>query len=55
MSKRAFVGADVFNGRKLHAGKALLLEDGIYQGYVDPHLIPNDFRINTLTGGTLMR
>ncbi len=54
MSRRAFVGADIFDGTKLHVGKALLLENGHYLGAVDPDRIPDEIEVVTLDGGTLM-
>lgn len=54
MSKRAFVGAEIFDGSTLRTGKALLLDGDMYQGLADLDHIPDHFKIETLEGGTLM-
>lgn len=54
MTARAFLGADVFDGAALHAGRALLLDGAACRGIVDPDGIPDGVEIVTFEGGTLM-
>lgn len=54
MSKRAFIGADIFDGHALHTGQALLLDGDIFLGHVKLDDIPSLFTIETLGGGTLL-
>lgn len=54
MSRRAYLDADIFDGKALHTGKALLLNNGHFAGIVEPGAIPAGFETRQLAGGTLM-
>ena len=54
MNRRALVGADIFDGRTLGSGKALLLADETCLGITDARSIPVGFRIDHVDGGTLL-
>ncbi len=54
MNRRALVGADIFDGRTLGRGKALLLADETCLGITDARSIPVGFRIDHVDGGTLL-
>jgi N-acetylglucosamine-6-phosphate deacetylase len=54
MSKRAYLGADVFDGAALHTGKALLVDGDVFHGIVDPERVIGGFERVTLDGGILM-
>lgn len=54
MSKRAYLGADVFDGTALHTDKALLVDGDIFHGIVDPERVIGGFERVNLDGGTLM-
>lgn len=52
--KRALTGADVFDGRHLHSGKALLLDGDIFCGIVATNTVPAGFDREELPGGTIL-
>ena len=54
MSRRAFLGADIFDGSTFHIGKALLLEDDSMPGIVSAEDIPEGFARVALDGGTIL-
>ena len=54
MTKRAIVGADIFDGTRLLGGKALLVEDGTLHSIIDAGKIPADFAPEQLNGGTVL-
>ncbi|HSF92423.1 MAG TPA: N-acetylglucosamine-6-phosphate deacetylase [Paracoccaceae bacterium] len=54
MSKRAYLNADIFDGKVLHSGKALLLHEGNFSGIAELAAIPEGFEQILLDGGTLM-
>ncbi|WP_223421565.1 N-acetylglucosamine-6-phosphate deacetylase [Tateyamaria pelophila] len=54
MSRRAYLGADIFDGTSLLSGKALVLDGTRIDGIVAPDSVPPDVEIEPLDGGTLM-
>lgn len=52
--KRAYAGAEIFDGSTLRPDGALLLDGGVYHGIVPTRDIPNDYEIETLPGGTIL-
>ncbi|MDJ0820244.1 MAG: N-acetylglucosamine-6-phosphate deacetylase [Paracoccaceae bacterium] len=54
MSRRAYTGADVFDGLELHTGKAVLLTDGVFDGLCDADAVPDGYALTALDGGTLL-
>ena len=54
MTATAILGAEVFDGRTLAEGHALLLEDGLCRGVVPEVEVPADFAARRVEGGTVM-
>ncbi|MFZ7092590.1 N-acetylglucosamine-6-phosphate deacetylase [Primorskyibacter sp. 2E233] len=54
MSTRAYLGADIFDGKALRKGKALILDDGRFAGLAEPDALPDGAEIQHLADGTLM-
>jgi N-acetylglucosamine-6-phosphate deacetylase len=54
MKNRAFLGANIFDGKTLHVGKVLLLEGNVVRGMIEPESVPDGFEITAFDGGTLM-
>ncbi|MCB1386495.1 MAG: N-acetylglucosamine-6-phosphate deacetylase [Nitratireductor sp.] len=54
MSKRAYSGAGIFDGERLHAGKTLLAEDGVFNAVIDAGAVPDGYEVTDLGGGALM-
>ena len=54
MSRRAYLGADIFDGTSLVSGKALVLDGARIEGIVAPDAVPPDVDVAQLDGGTLM-
>lgn len=54
MSKRALVGADIFDGLDLHVDKAVLIEDQVYRGISELSDLPTGIETEVVDGGTLM-
>lgn len=54
MSRRAYLGADVFDGTAVMTGKALVMEGSCIAGIVAADAIPADAKVEYLEGGTLM-
>ncbi|AVL54371.1 N-acetylglucosamine-6-phosphate deacetylase [Roseobacter denitrificans] len=52
--KRAYTGADIFDGSTLSSDSALLLDGGVYRGVVPRRDIPSDYAVETLPGGTIL-
>ena len=53
MTRRALVGAEVFDGRALRAG-AVLLDGDVYRGTVPEAEVPTGYAVRRLAGGVLM-
>ncbi|MEO9649793.1 MAG: N-acetylglucosamine-6-phosphate deacetylase [Roseobacter sp.] len=54
MNRRAFTGADIFDGDILHQGKAIVLEDTVFHSIVAQKDIPADCGVKVLDGGTIL-
>ncbi|MEM7489832.1 MAG: N-acetylglucosamine-6-phosphate deacetylase [Pseudomonadota bacterium] len=54
MTRRALVGADIFDGTALHTGKALLLDGDAFAGIVPADAIPGEYGVERVDGGTLL-
>ncbi|MCX7645243.1 MAG: N-acetylglucosamine-6-phosphate deacetylase [Rhodobacteraceae bacterium] len=54
MSREAFLGAAVFDGARLHADHALLIEDGLCRGILPAAEVPSGWRRVPLEGGTVL-
>lgn len=55
MSKHAYFGAEIFDGKVLHKSMVLLLDEGRFAGVIEESApIPEGFQTRTLAGGTLM-
>lgn len=54
MSRRAYLGADIFDGASLASGKAMVLDGARVEGVVAPDVLPSDIDVIALNGGTLM-
>ncbi|WP_299671463.1 N-acetylglucosamine-6-phosphate deacetylase [uncultured Roseobacter sp.] len=54
MTRRAHVGAEIFDGDVLHDGKALLIDDGTVRGICSVSDLPEGYKVNEHDGGTLM-
>jgi N-acetylglucosamine-6-phosphate deacetylase len=54
MKNRAFLGANIFDGKTLHVGKVLLLEGNVVRGMIEPESVPDGFEITAFDRGTLM-
>lgn len=54
MTRVALTGAEIFDGRDLHAGAAMLLEDGLFRGIVAEAAIPAGYREDRVPGGTIL-
>ena len=52
--KRAVTGADIFDGRQLHADSACLLEGDIFLGIVSQDSIPADYAVEHVPGGNIL-
>ncbi|WP_099828075.1 N-acetylglucosamine-6-phosphate deacetylase [Oceaniglobus indicus] len=53
MTHFALMGADIFDGHRLHSGAALLLKDGAFAGLASAPDVPQGFAVRQLDGGTL--
>ncbi len=53
MTRRAIIGAEIFDGWSLQAGRALLLDGATCAGLVPSDAIPDGFSVEKLDGGTL--
>lgn len=51
--RRAFTGAEIFDGAQCHAGSALLLEGDLCRGIVAEDQVPEGYQIETLPGGLI--
>ncbi|WP_300019695.1 N-acetylglucosamine-6-phosphate deacetylase [uncultured Roseobacter sp.] len=51
---RALTGADIFDGKQLHEGKAFLLDGDVFCGIVPAESVPAAFGIEELSGGTIL-
>ncbi|NNE88663.1 MAG: N-acetylglucosamine-6-phosphate deacetylase [Silicimonas sp.] len=54
MSKRALTGAEIFDGKDLQSGKALLLDGDLVAGIVAAEAIPADYTVETMRDGTIL-
>lgn len=54
MTRRALIGAEVFDGLTLQHGKALLLNGSLFEAIIDPSAIPPDATPVEVPAGTLM-
>ena len=54
MIKQAFIGADVFDGKRLYQDAALLLSDGAVDAIIDAQSVPDSYAITTMDGGTIL-
>lgn len=54
MTRRAYIGAEIFDGTDLHVGKALLAEEGVIRAACQVAEVPADYEIVELPGGTIM-
>ena len=51
--RQALCGATIFDGEQRATGGALLIENGVVAGIVEPGQIPPDYSVETLDGGLL--
>ena len=54
MTRRAYIGSDIFDGERLHVGKALLIEDDSVRAICEVADLPGDCERADCDGGTLM-
>lgn len=54
MTRRAVAGAEIFDGRDLHSGFAILLQDDLFRGIVTETDVPSDFVTEHCDGGTIL-
>lgn len=54
MTRRAYIGAEIFDGTDLHVGKALLAEEGVIRAACQVAEVPADYDVVELPGGTIM-
>ena len=54
MTRRAVIGADIFDGMSLHKGRALVLDGAQFVGIMPPDDLPDDHVIERVAGGILM-
>lgn len=54
MTRRAYIGAEIFDGTDLHVGKALLAEEGVIRAACQVAEVPADYDVVELSGGTIM-
>ena len=53
MSRVALLGADIFDGTALHSGQAMLLDNDLFAGIVNPARIPPEYSRKSMEGGTI--
>lgn len=54
MTFRALIGADVFDGARLHPGKAVVLRGDLFDRICDADAVPPEAQVVDLPGGTLL-
>ncbi|WP_039018950.1 N-acetylglucosamine-6-phosphate deacetylase [Halocynthiibacter namhaensis] len=55
MNFTAYLGADIFDGTRIHCGVALLLDNNLgFKGIVSQKFLPEDCQVISLDGGTLV-
>lgn len=54
MTFRALIGADVFDGARLHPGKAVVLRGDLFDRICDADALPPEAQVVDLPGGTLL-
>ncbi|WGW06027.1 N-acetylglucosamine-6-phosphate deacetylase [Tropicibacter oceani] len=54
MTRRALIGADIFDGQTLHRGKVLVLHGGTVLDITGPRNLPTGIAVHRFDGGTLM-
>lgn len=52
--KRAYAGAEIFDGSQLFVGQALLLDGAVFNGIVPVGDVPLAYEVETLQGGTIL-
>ncbi|EBA13940.1 N-acetylglucosamine-6-phosphate deacetylase [Roseobacter sp. CCS2] len=54
MTKRAIIGAKVFDGTRMHKDAALLLDDDVFDRILSAKDVPAEYRIIRATGGIIL-